>query len=126
MWRHLRAGADLNARDKKGMTALGYAMQQQQPAVISVLRDRGAEKFVSLAILHPSLAPQSLFLLSFSFRFLPEMPPRLCVCFLFCFLQCYHEFFVIFDCAVAAVCGGVAVMTVVHWRQNKRRGKNSK
>ena len=39
-------GADFNLRDKKGKTPLSYAVQQQQPAVAALLRERGAEQCV--------------------------------------------------------------------------------
>jgi ankyrin repeat protein len=41
---HALSGADLHARDKKGKTALSYAVQQQQHDVSGVLRAHGAEK----------------------------------------------------------------------------------
>ena len=41
--RQVRAGADVNARDRHGQTGLMVAAQQGRPTVVQFLLDRGAE-----------------------------------------------------------------------------------
>jgi hypothetical protein len=48
---HRKPGADFHLRDKKGKTALSYAVQQQQPAAEALLRQRGSEQCVAAASL---------------------------------------------------------------------------
>jgi ankyrin repeat protein len=38
----IRAGADMNARDKEGKTALDYAMQEGNEKIIKLLQSYGA------------------------------------------------------------------------------------
>jgi len=41
----IHAGADINARDKEGKTALTYAISEQEPAAARFLKAHGAIEF---------------------------------------------------------------------------------
>ncbi len=56
-------------------------------------------------------------------RFLPVLPADVCFCFFFCFLQCYHAFFVVFDWAATSLCAGIPLAALLLWHKAQQRSK---
>jgi hypothetical protein len=46
-----------------------------------------------------------------------------CFCFFFCFLQCYHAFFVVFDWAATSLCAGIPLAALLLWHTAQQRAK---
>jgi hypothetical protein len=56
-------------------------------------------------------------------RYLPELPADFCFCFFFCFLQCYHAFFVVFDWAAMLLCVVILMVAALLWYKSQQRSK---
>jgi hypothetical protein len=51
------------------------------------------------------------------------LPADVCVCVFFCFLNCYHAFFTVFDWVVSALCLGIVVATMLQWLRSRKLAK---